>query len=167
MSAISSSAVRPVFNGVTQRSVKSFATVDQMPGDLRACVHEFGFETVNACLKYGVTKPNQIRDLIREIWAGARQPSQKKGKGSRYLDRLDWVINQAGAGISAYALVRALTDSGVAIAPAGLIPEMVEASMHAIDGMGPLNKQKKHEIRLRAALKAGRDYLLKDMERSA
>jgi hypothetical protein len=42
------------------------------------------------------------------------------------------------------------------IVPKEPTPAMVEASMRAIQGMGLMNKPRKHLLRLRAAIKAGR-----------
>lgn len=63
--------------GMSARSLKQFESVDGMGPSLKACVHEFGYTIVHAMLEAGVTKPNVIRNLVREVWLGARQPGEK------------------------------------------------------------------------------------------
>lgn len=145
---------------IVVKAARAFSEVDAMPPELRQCVHEFGYAIVNACLLAGVTKPNNIRHLVHEIWNGARQPEQKMaGSGQRQgsvrtLHFLDWVLIQGGAGISAEKLVRLLWLKDYVIMPREPIKEAVAASMDAIAGMGPLTKEQKHRIRLRASIKA-------------
>ena len=126
-----------------------------MPADLRACVHEFGFAIVNACILAGVTQPARIRQLVYEIWQGARQPNQRTGtKGTSALDFLDWVLIQAGAQITAPCLLRLLYQKGLVVIPHEPTDQMIVTSMMAIERMGLLTKRKKHALRLRAAIRA-------------
>ena len=151
---------------VTKRIARDMEEIDRLPPALRACVYEFGFEIVRVCMSYGIVKPNQIRNLVREIWAGARQPTQRKNRASqsRALNAVDWVLIQSGCDITAERLIRTLDYNGIFIAPQGVAESMVIASMSAIDGMGPLTKYEKHKIRLKAALKAGRNLVIKEVE---
>ena len=79
-------------DAVSKKTVLSFERVDNLTPALRACVHEFSESTVNACLSAGVRDPNRIRQLIKDIWEGARQPTQRR----QTLGTLDWVLIQAG-----------------------------------------------------------------------
>ena len=146
--------------GKFAKSARDFEEMENMPAGIRSCVHEFGFEIVAACMKYGIDKPNQIRDLVREIWAGARQPLQSKiGRGNYALNKIDWILLQAGAGISAERLIRTLNFNGMIVVPMSVQAAMVEASMNALNGHGLVTKQQKHTIRLQAALRAGREAI--------
>lgn len=149
--------------GKFAKSARDFEKMEDMPAEIRSCIHEFGFEIVSACMNYGVNDPRQIRDLVREVWAGARQPSQSKiGKGTNALNKIDWVLLQAGAGISAERLIRTLNFNGLSVIPMSVTPKMVEASMNALDGHGLVTKQQKHTIRLDAALRAGREAVSRE-----
>lgn len=147
---------RHKINGTTlpQRTLRALETVDDMPPELRACVHEFGYAIVNACLQAGVTKPAQIRQLVYNIWQGARQPHQRTGeRGTSIMEYLDWVLIQAGAQITAQRLVRVLHDKGMVVVPHEPTEQMIVTSMMAIEKMGLLTKRQKHTIRLRAAIR--------------
>lgn len=135
-----------------KRTLKSFEAIDQMPPELKACVHEFGFPIVSVLVKYGITRPGQIRDIVRECWEGARQSTQRKTgpKGT-----LDWLLIQAGAQISAAALIRFLANSDLVIVPGEPSNPMVAASIDAVNHMGVVSKSTKHRNRLRAAIKVG------------
>lgn len=139
-----------------QKTLRALAETDAMPPDLRACVHEYGYPIVYACLSNGVNNPASIRHLVCEIWRGARNTDQRNKKSiGRATITLDWVLIQAGAEISAERLIRVLDDHSMVIVPKEPTPAMVEASMRAIQGMGLMNKPRKHLLRLRAAIKAG------------
>ncbi len=140
-----------------QRSLRQTQATDAMTPELRACVHEFGFPIVHAMLEAKVRKPSLIRQLVHEVWAGARQPRQRAAKRevSPALNNLDWLLIQAKAEITAPELLRFLAMSGLVIVPREPSAAMLNASMTAIDGMGLLTKPEKHRIRLREAVKAG------------
>ncbi len=140
---------------VSKRIMKSMDAVDEMPPGLRACVHEFGFAIVNALRSNGISNPPQIRQLVHEIWMGARQPTQRTGfRQSPMLGNLDWILLQAGAGISAKTLVRVLRQHTMVIVPCEPSSIMVDASMDAVNHMGVVTKAQKHRNRLRAAIAA-------------
>ena len=150
-----------IADGVPERTLRALAKVDVMPPHLRECVHEYGYAIVHAMVAQGVTKPESIHYLVKEVWEGARQPTQRTGKkksGGRarspVLDKLDWLLIQAGAGISAATLVRVLAGCDLFIVPSEPSPAMVEASMDATNHMGVVSKAQKHRNRLRSALKA-------------
>jgi hypothetical protein len=59
---------REEFNALlTAKRVRRMDRIDSMPPGLRECVHEFGLNVVDACLSYGVTKPERIRHLVNTI----------------------------------------------------------------------------------------------------
>lgn len=145
----------------SQKTIKSFERVDNMSPALRECVHEFGEPIVNACLQAGVRSPSNIRQLVRDIWEGARQPTQRRQR----MGSLDWILAQAGAEISAKTLVRILRDNHHYIVPLEPTNQMVDASMQTVAGFDMrVTKRKKHEMRLRAAIKAGVKHLWPDLE---
>lgn len=142
--------------GVTKRQEHQFQLVDAMPADLRSCVHEFGFAIVNVCLQAGVRKPSMIRQLVHEIWDGARQPSQRANgiNNNSAIAKLDWLLLQEQCPVSANKLLRSLAQSNHFLVPRDPTTPMIAASMKAIETMGRLTKQDKHRIRLSAAIKA-------------
>lgn len=146
------------------RQQNSFEVVDAMPANLRQCVHEYGFAIVNACLQAGVRRPETIRNLVREIWEGARQPRQRR----RRAGTLDWLLLQAGAEISASTLVRVLLDNGLVIAPICPSAAMIEASKAEVSGFSQrVTKTEKHQRRLVAAMKAASTHLLAQTAKEA
>lgn len=138
-----------------ERRDHSFFLVDQMSPDLRECVHEYGLAIVEACLQAGVKEPRKIRQLVREIWDGARQPRQRRSPGGT----LDWLLIQAGAEITAAELARVLWSSDLVIAPICPTQEMLAASMGTVSDFTIIcSKQEKHRRRLVAAMKAAASY---------
>lgn len=137
--------------------LRQLETVDRMPAHLRQCVHEYGYAVVEACLQAGVRDPRKIRNLVREIWAGARQPQQKtSGNRSATMDHLDWVLIQASAEISAARLVRFLHDFNWTIVPLFPNKAMIKASLAEVNTFDErITKTDKHSRRLAAALRAG------------
>lgn len=147
---------------VSEKTVKSFARIDQLDPGLRECVHEYGEAIVNACLLAGVREPRRIRQLVREIWEGARQLTQRRPPK---LGSLDWVLMQAGAQISAKTLVRILRDNSHYIVPLDPTSQMVEASKNTVSNFDMrLTKTEKHRLRLRAAIAAGVKHIWPDLE---
>lgn len=123
---------------------------------LRQCVHEYGYAIVKACLCAGVSKPERIRQLVKEIWEGARQPQQRRKVGGS----LDWLLVQVGAQITTAALVRVLKDNGLVVVPIEATRKMIDASLAECSQFKDrVTKEEKHRRRLRAALWAGADYL--------
>lgn len=139
-----------------QRALTGLDKTDAMPAGLRACVHEFGFAIVDAFVTLGITNPRHIRHLVVTCWQGARSPidSSRTAPGSALLGQIDWLMIQAGAGISAKTLSRVLFQSGFAIAPLSPSDRMVDASIEATGEMGLVSKREKHRGRLAAALRA-------------
>lgn len=134
------------------RRERSFADIESMSPGLRECVHEYGYAIVHACLESKVSDPSRIRNLVREIWEGARQPAQRRTAGGT----IDWLLLQAGAGISAATLFRILADNGFALVTVEPSPQMIAASMAEVSGFNKVvTKSEKHRLRLRAAIKAG------------
>lgn len=133
------------------RRAKSCDLVDNLSPGLRECVHEFGFAIVTACMTQGVKTPHGIRHLVNAIWAGARQPEQRSGAAQT----LDWMLIQAGAGISAATLRRVLAGYSLHIVPDSPTREMLAASMAEVSAFSErMTKEEKHRRRLRAAIRA-------------
>lgn len=148
-------------NAVSQRTLNSFERVDRLNPAMRACVHEFGEPIVTACVLAGVKDPRRIRQLVREIWDGARQPMQTRPR----LGSLDWVLQQAGAQISAKTLIRILRDNSHYLVPLDPSKEMIDASMNTVSGFNMrITKREKHQLRLRAAIEAGVKHIYRDMD---
>ncbi len=145
---------------ISEKTVRSFERVDNLSPALRECVHEFGEATVQACLLAGVRDPRRVRQLIREIWEGARQPMQRRPR----LGALDWILIQAGAQISAKTLVRILRENHYYVVPIDPTTPMVEASMAEVSNFDlRMTKREKHARRLRAAIKAGVQHIWPDL----
>lgn len=139
------------------RTLKALDRSDAMPAELRACVHEYGGEIVHTLTSVGITDPKQIRAVVHSIWMGARQPAQRNPIGrtrSPVLDNLDWIMMQAGAGITAATLLRVLWQHSMVIVPREPSTVMVGASMDAVKHMGTVTKAQKHHGRLKAAIYA-------------
>lgn len=138
--------------------MKQLTRVDDMAPDLRECVHEFGLAIVAACLAAGVSRPRTIRQLVKEVWAGARQSSQT----SDARGTLDWLLIQAGAQISAKTLYRVLAENNLVIVSAEPTRPMLNASLAEVSGFTVrCTKEEKHRRRLRAALRAAMTDMLK------
>jgi hypothetical protein len=144
---------------VIERSERELALTDGLTPELRQCVHEFGFPIVDVLIKSGIRRASTIRHLVNEIWAGARQPRQRLYRaypGKTVANKLDWVLTNAGAEISAERLVRVLYNSGFVCVPFEPTPGMVAASVAEVSGYNVrCTKSEKHRRRLVAALKVG------------
>lgn len=46
---------------------KRMAAIDALPVDVRALVHEYGFNVVKTLLDLGVTKPKHIRHVVETV----------------------------------------------------------------------------------------------------
>ena len=55
------------------RRARRMDRIDNMPADLRACVHEYGLTIVDACLDSGVRRARAIHHLVRVIRSGSAQ----------------------------------------------------------------------------------------------
>jgi len=145
---------------ISEQTLKSFERLEKMSPDLRECVYEYGEAIVVACLCAGVKDPKNIRQLVREIWEGARQPLQRRKK----MGSLDWILMQAGANISAKTLVRILRDNHHYIVPEQPTTQMINASMNTVSNFDQkVTKKDKHALRLRAAIAAGVKHLWPDL----
>jgi hypothetical protein len=137
----------------TGRRERQFEVVDNYPPELRRCVQEFGYPIVSTCLQFGVSNPKHVRELVHEIWAGARQIDQVGGPEGT----LDWVLLQAGVHISAARLESVLADFCLKIVPTTPTNEMIEASLATVANFDQkITKTEKHRRRLMAALAACR-----------
>lgn len=147
-----------------ERAQQACEFVDRMSPELRECVHEFSLSIVIACLTQGIRSPRAIRHLVKEIWAGARQPTQSSGA----YETLDWVLAQAGAEISARKLRRILAEYSLVIVPLSPTRKMIAASMGEVSSFTErVTKQQKHARRLSAALKAAAsEFLVADKSKA-
>lgn len=130
--------------------------VDRLPVEYRQIVHEFGFAIYRALITAGVTRPSQMRQLVHEIWHGARG-STRGGKprgypGAANLSQLDWLLIQTGSNVSAATLVGILKRHGFILVPHEPSPGMIDASMDTVSDFDvKCTKREKHRRRLRAA----------------
>jgi hypothetical protein len=137
---------------------RALETTDKLPPQLRSLVHEYGLPIITTCVKHGVTNPAKIRELVRDIWAGARQTQQN---GSAH-ETLDWLLMQAGANISAKKLRRFLADNNLVICSAEPTRPMLNASMAEVSGHNfRCTREEKHRLRLRAALRSAMQESIK------
>lgn len=133
--------------------------VDDLPKPLRRCVHEYGPDLVRTMVNIGITKASHIDLLVKEVVHGARQPHQRQGRtigdrserGTPVAAHLDWLLIQAGAGITAARLIRLMASNGLLIVPIEPNELMVETSIAETGKLGLCSKQQKHRARLRAA----------------
>lgn len=133
------------------KRVAALAITDAMPRELRECVHEFGLPIVTCCVKHGVSSPRKIRELVKEIWAGARQTGQRnEARGV-----VDWLLAQSGSSLSFRTLSRLLAENHLVICTAEPNRQMLSASMGEVCKFNErMTKEEKHRRRLRAALQA-------------
>lgn len=138
------------------RLTKANDHTDAMSPDLRAVVHEIGYELVATFLNSGIAKPGLIRFLVHSCWAGPRSHDNRTGAlgtpSTAVAGRLDWVLLQSGSQITAATLVGVLASAGMVIVPLEPSPPVVQASMDALNGVRRVDKPTKHRIRLRAAI---------------
>lgn len=132
------------------KRLRALDEVDGMSSGLRECVHEFGLPIVRCCLKFGVSNPLHIRELVREIWDGAREGGQTNG----VYGTVDWLLIQS-RGLSSATLSRVLADHNMTIAPLEPTREMLSASMAEVSSFNvKCTREEKHRRRLAAAMKA-------------
>jgi len=138
---------------------RALEATDNLPVELRSLVHEYGLPIVSTCVKHGVNSPAKIRELVREIWAGARQTAQG---GADAYGTIDWLLMQAGANISAKKLRRFLADNNLVICSSEPTRLMLDASMSELANHSVrCTKEEKHRRRLRAALRAAMNESIK------
>ncbi len=141
---------------MAQKQLRALETVDQMPGDLRRCVHEFGFPIVQAMLGAGVKNPAHIRNLVREVWCGARQ----HGQGGDVRQSVDVLLSQGILSIASLAAF--LAANNFLIVTVEPTRAMLDASMAEVANFDTrVTKEEKHRRRLRAALRVGMAEMLK------
>lgn len=52
---------------VDQKRANRMRMIDDMPADLRACVHDYSLNVVKAFVDVGVTKPKHIRHIVERV----------------------------------------------------------------------------------------------------
>ncbi|MEQ8450644.1 MAG: hypothetical protein RIB97_13245 [Nitratireductor sp.] len=137
---------------LSQKRIDALHTVDRMPSDLRACVHEFGLPIVTVMMQRGINNPDHIREIVAACWSGGRQ----HGQGNDSRGAVDSLLAN---GIVTYdGLCRFLALRQLVIAPISPTREMLDASMAAVSGHNVrVIKEEKHRRRLRAAMLAIRE----------
>ena len=139
-----------VIGEMTRKRIHSFDEVENMSPAMQQCVHEYGYAIVKACTSAGVTNPSRIHLLVKEIWDGARQPTQKRKKGNT----LDWLLVQCGSPINGDTLRRVLHNGGLLIVAREPTKRMVDASLREVSDFSVrCTKTEKHRRRLSAALR--------------
>lgn len=140
---------------LSQKRIKQLDAIDMMPGDLRACVHEFGFPIVATLMKFGIKDTRHIREIVREIWLGPRQAGQRSD-ATRTVD----VLLSRNV-VSLKGLTRMLAENNMVIVKVEPTKKMIDASMAEVsDHNIRCTKEEKHRRRLRAALRAAIDDML-------
>lgn len=138
---------------VDARTQRSLDRVDAMAGPLRACVHDFGLPIVEAFIHAGVTSPGAIRNIVGLCWSGAAATPSNGRRG--IAAHIDALLLREGGAPHADALAALLRHSACAILPITATAAMVKASMAETDRHGTLSRERKHMVRLNAALRAG------------
>ncbi len=128
--------------------------VDALPRELRGVVHDYGESPVRLLYRSGIRSAAQMRQIIVQIRVGSSENGNKRPKGT---NRMEGLIDDLIGGMArptTRELVAALRHLGLTVVPVEPTDDALLASMTAIDGMPPLTKEKKHRLRLRAALRA-------------
>jgi len=132
--------------------------VDRLPPQLRALVHEYGLSVVTEFVQHGVTKPAAVRQIVRAVMLGAREPGNARpgaDQATRTVNALGSVLCQMGVAVPPRHLLRALRDAGYTLVANSPTHAMVEASMATVAAYEPrITKPEKHFRRLQAALAA-------------
>ena len=106
---------------VLHGAVAECESVDKLPPQLRALVHEFGFSVVKAFLDAGVTKPSSIRHLVHIAWLGAREPGNKRRAPvdgtNKFSDQVDDYLIQQGVQMNVRGFVRLLRQANFVMLP--------------------------------------------------
>lgn len=141
-----------------ERMYRAFDTIDAMPSEYRACVHELGWEPVTVLMQYGL-KPAQIRNAVYACWCAPRSPHQLQGFGqpreersSPALQHMDTLLARSGSSLSAHQMLSFLKKLGMIVVPESPNTVMVSASMKTVTGhVETVTKYTKHSRRLEAA----------------
>lgn len=138
---------------VSLRTQRSLDRVDAMPAPLRACVHDFGLPVVEAFIHAGVTDPRAIRNIVGLCWAGASATPSNGRRG--FAAHIDALLLRTSGAPHADALAALLRHSACAILPMTATAAMVNASIAEVERHGNLSRERKHMVRINAALRAG------------
>jgi hypothetical protein len=141
---------------ISARRYRSLDVIDGMPSGLRESVHEFGLPIVSVLVKHGVKSPKAIREIVKEVWAGARQEGQRNDARSI----VDWLLMQNGA--HPPSVYRMLAENNHVLTTVEPTRAMVEASMAELANHNVrCTKYEKHCWRLRAALRAAMKVMVR------
>lgn len=145
------------------KAIKRMKEVDELPKELRELVYEHGFTIIKTLLDCGVKKPSHIKHIIYTIMEGSYEIGNRSEgtnrknipHAERYLSEFFMWFKLPPVAKQALAF---LIHKGRIIIPAEPSQKMIQASMDAVTpialGGEVLTKEKKHKMRLRAALKA-------------
>lgn len=133
---------------------------DSLPPHLREVVHELGLPIVEAFLAVGVHQPNHMRHIARLFWTAASGQQNRTDGIRSHLDVM--LLRNNGAPTSA-ALARLLHDQNLALLTRTPTARMVQASLEEHHRHGYLTPERKHFVRLRAALEEGARELWPDV----
>lgn len=128
--------------------------VDTWPAGLRALTHEFGFSVVHAFVIAGVTRAGTIRQLVKAVYLGAREPGNARPAGSPPVRLLEDALVMHGAPGASRAILAYLRGNHHTVVPIEPTHHMLHASLGALDGAPLASRHTKHRMRLTAALKA-------------
>lgn len=144
---------------LSETRIRALDETDGMSASMRECVHEFGIAVVHACLDAGVTEPRRIRQLVNQIWHGARESGEQRG-GAR--NTLEWLLIQNKGSLSLSTLLRVLHDNSYALVPVEATRAILDASMNEVSGFNVrVTREEKHRRRYRAAVRAGMDEMMR------
>lgn len=139
---------------LSQRTLRAWGQIDDLPGDLRECVHEFGWPIVSTLLKFHICNPAHIREIVREIWGGARS-IQQNSRIPDALEKIDWLLTQQCSPLNVRTLWRVIYQGNFTIVPIEPTRLMLDASMREVSGGNVrATKEEKHRLRYTAAVKA-------------
>ena len=132
----------------------TYEVLDTMPSEIRELVHEFGPHLVRQFISRGV-RPSDVRYLIHEVWAGARGWGQAPKRSlNRGGDRMLDAALAGGNIMTAVQLRSFLGTNNQTIAPFMPTRAMVDASLAETQRHGVIGKERKHSLRIEAALRA-------------
>lgn len=134
------------------KRLRALANTDAMPHELKECVHEFGYTVVFTFMKWGITKPKAIREIVYAVWLGVNG-----GGGYSQSDGVDGALDALLGKeiINSKALKNFLHAHSKVMVSVEPTRVMLEASMAEVSGHTIVcTKEEKHRRRLRAALRS-------------
>ena len=127
--------------------------MDALPRDLREVAHEIGLPIVEAFMQAGVAKASSMRHIARMFWTNANGQHESRTGAATHLDVM---LARSGGCPNSDALASLLSSVGVALVSVAPTARMVRASIEEIGNHGIVSKERKHCLRLKAAIAEGR-----------